>query len=282
MFAARWSALLGVKTSAIDELAAADADSVMALADELLGASLPTVAHTEARLRDAGITQAVVHGPLPSDVPYRNEATADVVAQAPDTLIGFARVDPTTGDEAGAEVLRCARDLGMRGVTITPFWHGVSCDEPRVEPIFEAAQEAGIPVWVHTSVNWVRDRPIDLEHPRHIDVVAARFPNVSIICGHGGWPWVQEAVAVAWRHPNVYLDISAFRPRHLFVTGSGWEALAYYGGKTISSRLLFGTTWTLLGMTPEVLVEEARAAPWDSPVVEAWLSGNGHRIFSGD
>jgi predicted TIM-barrel fold metal-dependent hydrolase len=33
-----------------------------------------------------------------------------------------------------------------------------------------------------------------------------------MIAGHGGWPWVAELPAVAWRTPNVYIDIASYLP----------------------------------------------------------------------
>jgi len=134
---------------------------------------------------------------------------------------------------------------------------------------------------VHTSMNWQRDRPLDLELPEHVDRVAGRFPEVPIICGHGGWPWVNQMVAVAWRHPKVYIDISAFRPRHVFAPGSGWESLVYYGARTISQHLLFGSTWGLLGLSPTEAVEEAWSVPWPDAVKERWLYENGASLFGG-
>ena len=57
-------------------------------------------------------------------------------------------------------------------------------------------------------------------------------------------------VAVAWRHPNVFIDTSAFRPKNIFLPGNGWEPLVHYADRTIADRVLWGSTWTLLGMRP--------------------------------
>jgi predicted TIM-barrel fold metal-dependent hydrolase len=233
-------------------------------------------------IRDAGITSAVVHAPLIGDVSYSNDATAALVEAAPDLLVGFCRVDPTTGDAAAKEIVRCVASLGLHGVTISPFWHGLPCSAEVVRPIFEAADELGVPVWTHLSQQWVRNRPLDLEHPRHVDEVAGRFPRVPILCGHGGWPWVNEVVAVAWRHPNVFIDVSAFRPKHVFTAGSGWEPLVYYGSRTVADKVVFGSTWSLLGLRPSVLVDEAWASPWPEAVKRRWLHDNAAQLLSRD
>jgi predicted TIM-barrel fold metal-dependent hydrolase len=46
-------------------------------------------------------------------------------------------------------------------------------------------------------------------HPFLLDELALRHPELTIIAAHAGAPWVVETLAVAVRHPNVYLDISA-------------------------------------------------------------------------
>ena len=54
--------------------------------------------------------------------------------------------------------------------------------------------------------------------PRHLDPVAARFPNVPIIMAHLGHPYEGECVVTARKHPHVYADISAlhYRPFQLY------------------------------------------------------------------
>lgn len=274
MFAKHWAKRLSVPIDVVEAVRDLRAHDFVARGSALLEPYMPVLDEVLRDLRVAGICKAVIHGPLITDVPYSNDATASLVAHAPDLLVGFARINPTGGEAAAQEVRRSVLELGLRGVTLTPFWHNVRCSDPEVEPIFRAAQELQVPVWVHTSINWRTDRPLALEIPYHIDEVAGRFPTVPIICGHGGWPWVMDMIAVAWRHANVFIDLSAFRPRHIFTTGSGWEPLVYYGQRTIANRLTFGTTWSLLGMTPEEVVAEATDAPWPDSVKQRWLHDN--------
>jgi uncharacterized protein len=51
---------------------------------------------------------------------------------------------------------------------------------------------------------------IDHVAPRYIDVVARDFPELKIIISHGGYPWVNEAIIVAERNRNVYIDLSEY------------------------------------------------------------------------
>ena len=44
--------------------------------------------------------------------------------------------------------------------------------------------------------------------------MALDFPELRIVCGHIGWPWTEEMIAVAWKHRNVWIDTSAHVPKH--------------------------------------------------------------------
>lgn len=278
LFAQRWADVLDLPVERVTRVQRLAARDFLVEARKILADRLPTEEETVTRLRRAGIVRAVLHGPLIVDVPVSNDATVELAELDRDLLVPFARIDPTAGAQAAAEVRRCAA-LGVQGITLTPFWHGVSCDDPAVAPVLEAAQDCGLVAWIHTSMNWKRSAPLDLEHPRHLDAIAGRYPALDIVAGHGGWPWVLELVSVAWRHRNVFIDLSAFHPRNVFRAGSGWEALVYYGERTVADRLLFGTTWTLLGVTPEEAVRAASEVPWPHQVKERWLCANGRALL---
>jgi predicted TIM-barrel fold metal-dependent hydrolase len=279
MFGRLWERQLGLPAAVVTEVAELPRADYLERSRELLSPHVPAVAETVAELSGAGITRAVVHAPLPVDVPYPVAETAALVAEAPEILRGFARVDGQDLDRAAEEVRAGVAELGLGGITLTPFWHGISCDDPRLEPILDVAAEYAVPLWVHTSMNWVTHRELELEHPRHVDRLAGRRPDVTIVCGHAGWPWVQEMVAVAWRHPNVYIDYSAFRPKHLFVPGAGWEPLAYHGSRGLREKIVYGSTWALLGRPVAELIAEARSLPWPESTSSAWLHDNAARVL---
>ncbi|MEX0725546.1 MAG: amidohydrolase family protein, partial [Planctomycetaceae bacterium] len=81
--------------------------------------------------------------------------------------------------------------------------------------------------------------PLECTLPRHLDVVATRFPEVKIIMAHLGHPYEGEAIATARKHPNVYTDISAlhYRPFQFY---HSLMLVQEYG---IWDKLLFGTDY---------------------------------------
>ena len=171
------------------------------------------------------------------------------------------------------------RDRGFRGLSVRPFMIGLPADDRRYYPLYAKCVELDVPVSIHSSANWTTVAVSDLGHPRHIDVVAADFPELKIMMSHAGYPWVLEAALLAWKYPNVYLELAAHRPKYLATPGTGWEPLLRFGTTTIRDKVLFGTGWFLLGRPPGQIVDEFRALPVGEDVLEMWLWRNAEALL---
>lgn len=206
-----------------------------------------------------------------------NEKVAEFVRRAPQRFIGMAAVDPHKGMGALRELEFAARELGFRCLCLEPWLHKLRSNDKRYYPIYAKCVELDIPVWIHTSVNYVPALPMDFGRPIHLDEVAGHFPELTIVAGHGGWPWVAEMMAVAWRHPRVYADISAIRPKHLATPGSGWETLMQYGNSLLQDKILFGTAWPFQDF--KTSIDEVRALPLKEHVRRKWLGENARKVL---
>src|SRR5213079_3289461 len=140
--------------------------------------------------------------------------------------------------------------------------------------------DLGVPVSIHSSANWSTVRRNDLGHPEHLEQVAMDFPALTIIMSHGGYPWVLEAVLAVWKHPNLYLELAAHRPKYFAEPGSGWEPLLRFGQTTIAEKVLWGSGAFLLQRPVGDLVAEFRALPVRPAVMERWLGGNAERVLA--
>ncbi|MEX2026341.1 MAG: amidohydrolase family protein, partial [Pirellulaceae bacterium] len=142
---------------------------------------------------------------------------AKYCAQAPERLIGFLSVDPTQ-DGWERELRMGHQELGLRGIKLLSMYAGFRPDEPRLDPLWQYATDHRLPVLLHTGTTFVAQAPLECTLPRHLDVVATRFPEVKIIMAHLGHPYEGECVVVIRKHPNVYADISAlhYRPFQFF------------------------------------------------------------------
>ena len=146
-------------------------------------------------------------------------------------------------------------------------------------PLYTKAAELGIPVRIYSSMNYANDRPYDLGHPRHLDQVAIDFPELRIIAGLGGWPWINDMVGLLRRHPNLACDTASHHPRYFGTTGSGWEMLLQFGNTLLQDKVLVGLSAGLVGQPYETLIDEYMHLPLKDSVKEKWLYGNAARIF---
>ena len=120
---------------------------------------------------------------------------AAYVAHAPERLIGFLSVDPT--QPGWEEELREGhQQFGLRGVKLLPMYADFYPQDERLDALWEYATEHRLPVLLHTGTTFVSKAPIDCTLPRHLDVVARRFPEVKMILAHLGHPYEGETVAL--------------------------------------------------------------------------------------
>ena len=132
-------------------------------------------------------------------------------------LIGFAGVNVRVDRIDGPADIGRYKDLGFRGLKFLgnsyPYSHDVYF------PIYEAAQELGMPVFFHTG--WLAGaQPEDREtnrrfrisaenmRPYHLDRIARVFPDLKIIGAHLGFPHPHEALTMVERYENVYYGFS--------------------------------------------------------------------------
>ncbi len=237
-----------------------------------------------ASLDAAHITKALVTGldeaSSAESTFVSNESVAAIAERHPDRIIPFCGADIFRGMDAVREVDYWITKRGFRGLSLRPFMIGRPASDRAYWPFYAQCVELGIPCSMHASANWTRNRPSDLGHPRHFDKVACAFPELKLILSHAGYPWVLEACLVAWKHPNVYLELAAHRPKYFTAPGAGWDPLLRYGTTTIQDKILYGTGAFLIGRTPADLLAEFNALSLPHAIREKWLYTNAAKLMS--
>jgi hypothetical protein len=227
-----------------------------------------------AQIDEAGVEWGVIEG-------GSHEETAKLIAKYPKRFLGTARVNPNDGMKAVRELERAVKELGMKCVYASTFRVGLPANDKRWYPIYAKAAELGIPVFIYSTMTYRTDVPMDIGHPRNVDEVAMDFPELKIVAGLGGWPWVPEMIGVARRHPNVYINTAAHRPKYFATPGSGWEMLMQFGNTLLQDQIIFASSWWTYGMPLKDVIAETRALPLKEKVKEKWLYENAARLFSG-
>jgi hypothetical protein len=152
-----------------------------------------------------------------------NVIVAEVLAQYPKRFIGLATISPHDGMRGVRELVRLVREHGFGALRVSSLYNMIPASDRRYYPLYAKCVELDIPVRIYTNINYATDRPYDLGHPRHLDQIAMDFPELRIVAGLSGWPWVNEMVALLRRHPNLYADTASHRPRYFGQPGAGWE-----------------------------------------------------------
>ena len=104
-----------------------------------------------------------------------------------DRIIPLASVHPQDPD--AVEHIHQIAQAGLKGIKMHPYYQDFYLDDPKLYPLFEAIQEDGLLLTVHTGYDVAFD-PIDRATPRQISHVAERFPAMKLITTHLG-AWLQ-------------------------------------------------------------------------------------------
>ncbi len=276
IFERRFSDMTGVDRRAYREASARGPEALVRLLVDSGGLEVDVDAHA-ASLRKQGVRRQVLLGNGPGLV---NDRTADFADRHPDLWEAWAGLELRDPDAAIAELRRCVHERGMRGAACVHFLESSDPLSSASHRVYAEAERLGIPFWIHTGHNLSGTKPVDVCTWRHLDAIARAHPDLVILAGHGGWPWVLEMVAICQRHPNVYLELSTHRAPHMAAPGSGWEPLLAHGRATIRHKVLFGSVEWAHGMTPRALADEFEQLDLGTDVTRMWLHDNGARVLN--
>ncbi|MEA2101489.1 MAG: amidohydrolase family protein [Thermodesulfobacteriota bacterium] len=235
------------------------------------------------QLHEAGITYHAIHnmdyGQDPNEAPVDHGYVADILVQYPKQFIGFAGFNPHKGTRSLKTVRRAIEDQGYKAAVISPYIHGVFADDRKYYPFYALCEEMNIPIWIHTSVNYLVNTSIYYGHPSHLEVPLIDFPDLKIIAGHGGWPWGNELVVMLMKYNNLYADTSATRPRYVASPNTGWDMFYRYMNNMIQDKVLFSSDWLSMGMPIQAILDEVGKWNLKDTVMEKFLWKNANRVF---
>jgi hypothetical protein len=137
--------------------------------------------------------------------------------------------------EAVRELRRCVEEHGARALRILPWLWDLPPDDRRYYPLYAACCDLDITFCTQVG----HTGPLGPSEPGrpmpYLDRVALEFPELRIVAGHIGAPWTEEAISLATKNPNVYIDTSAYK-----VSRYPREIVAYLRGHG-RHKVLFGS-----------------------------------------
>ena len=134
----------------------------------------------------------------------------------PDRFVAQGGVNPNKGKEGIQDMVRQFEEFGVRsfGAFNAGFDPQVGIDdEVLMYPIYEKCVELDVPIFSCAGVPGPR-LPMWPQHVERIDKVMYDFPDLVFVTRHGCEPWVDLAVKLMLKWPNLYYSTSAFAPKY--------------------------------------------------------------------
>lgn len=205
-----------------------------------------------------------------------NEWLAGLSERFPGVLTGFGSVDPHAPDPSD-RVARAA-DLGLKGLKFHPTMQAFDPGDQRFYPLWNACQDRGLVCLFHTGTCGIGagtpgagGTKIRYSHPGFLDAIGADFPGVTFLAAHFGFPWFQEALAIALHKSNVWIELSGWAPKYLPAE------VVRESGKRLNDRTVFGSDYPFISL--ERWFAEAEDLPWSPEARQAILVDNARRLL---
>ena len=188
----------------------------------------------EAAHIDRGVVVGRLAGTLGS---VSNEDVRQIVQAHPQRFIGAASINPVNRREACETIDQAMRD-GFKLINIEPGSYPVPmyADDRRLYPIYAHCEDRNIPVIM--MVGGTAGPDLSYSDPIRTDRVLADFPQLDVVIAHGGWPWVNEILHLAFRRPNLWLS-----PDMYFSRMPGWEEYVKAADGFLSDRMLYASSF---------------------------------------
>jgi predicted TIM-barrel fold metal-dependent hydrolase len=192
----------------------------------------------------------------------------------------WLQFDPVKGvADAVREFERCiSLKAGFVGLCINGQVTGVPASDPTWDPFYKASIDAGAPVMILCGLTGVgqglpggKGIILDNGHPRHIDAVAARFPELKVLAARPAYPWQDEMIAILIHKPNVSYELHGWGPKQFA------PALKREIGRRLQDRVMFGCDFPVLKY--EKVTADWRAEGYTEEVLEKVFCKNAEAYF---
>jgi hypothetical protein len=190
--------------------------------------------------------------------------------QGQERLLPWVDVNPQNTNDP-VKRLETLVKAGARALKLYPTYQWFYPNDPSLNKLYALAQEARLPVMIHTGSSIFPTSRIKYGDPLFLDDVAVDFPELNIVLAHSGrGPWYSHAVTLARTRDNVFLEISGIPPHRL---------LEYLPALTrLSHKTIFGSDWPSVPPLKRV-VQDIASLPFSSEDLEKIFWGNAARLL---
>jgi len=220
----------------------------------------------------AGVTTSLIsawHGPG-GDLISNDEVEASVDA-APDRFKGLMSADLNDPMGAVRDIRARAKTGKFVGVRIVPWLWDLPPNDRRYYPIYTACVDEGLPFCTQIGHTGPLKRSETGRLIPYLEDVLLDFPELVVVGGHVGFPWLDELVSLTHKFRNFHVDTSAYALHRLpeafvsFMKGEG------------KKRVMFGTNYPMLSASRCLARLDALAL--DDETQKLFLADNAKRVF---
>jgi predicted TIM-barrel fold metal-dependent hydrolase len=195
------------------------------------------------------------------------------VTSYPDRFIPAYTVDPNRGVQAIRELRAAVDKYDVRAVSLIPAFYKppVPIDDRRAYPVYAACEEMGLPVFMTCGVPGPAVA-CEAQEVIRLDAVCHFFPTLKIVMRHGALPWIDLAISLMAKWPNLYYSTSAMAPKHYP------QAIIDFANKRAPDRVIFAGYFPR-GLSVERTMAELRQAPFAAEVWPRFLHDNARSVL---
>ena len=190
-----------------------------------------------------------------------------------DRFVFSSAVDPNKGMEEVRRIRQAHREHGIKALTYFPAASlpQVAINDKEMYPIYAVAVDLDLPIIVNVGVPGPR-LPMRTQHVELVDEVCWFFPELKFVMRHGAEPWVDLAVKLMLKYPNLYYCTSAFAPKHYP------KEIIDYANKRGADKIMYAGYFPA-GLSLDRIFAELDGVPFKDEVWPKFLRENAARVF---
>ncbi len=160
------------------------------------------------------------------------------------------------------------------GIKLYPGYQHVYVYDCVHYPLYELARKYDLPVVIHTGDTSKSTAILKYAHPLTVDEIAVRYPDVRFVIAHCGNPWLVDAVEVAAKNDNVFLELSGLAAGFFDAKTFYLKHKAYYDYLRMwldyfdrYDKVIYGSDWPLVNIKNYIeLIKTVIPAEWHQAV----------------
>lgn len=169
-------------------------------------------------------------------------------AAAPEHILPTLGFDAASGKPSVSELREQVKRVHpVVFAEIENQYEGISVLDARMEPYFALAEELDIPVGIHMGPGppgapyWLPGGAyrMKLSSMLQLEEVLVKHPKLRLYAMHAGYPFIDDAIATMYAHPQVYVDVGVID--YAFPRKEFYRYLHRLIDAGFEKRILFGS-----------------------------------------